>query len=102
MTTATNIDVKAAVGRAVAYLQSVTDLLIQQGDQIQDLRLEETELSEDEKYWLITLGYDRPLPAHRDPLSVLNGADRRYQREYRIFKIESQTGEVKSMKIREL
>jgi hypothetical protein len=104
MTTAEMIEVKAAVGQAVAYLESITDLLIQNGEQIQDLRLEETELSEDGKYWFITLGYDRPLPAHRDPLSILSGVgeNRRYQREYRIFKIESDSGVVKSMKIREL
>ena len=62
MTTAEMIEVKAAVGQAVAYLESITDLLIQKGEQIQDLRLEETELSEDGKYWFITLGYDRPRP----------------------------------------
>ena len=45
MTTAEMIEVKAAVGQAVAYLESITDLLIQKGEQIQDLRLEETELS---------------------------------------------------------
>ena len=97
MTTAEIIEVKAAVGQATTYFDSIKDLLIQKGEQIQDLRLEETELSEDGKYWFITLGYDRPRPAHRDPLMILNGADRRYQREFRIFKIESHTGEVKSI-----
>lgn len=97
----TLVDVRSAVGAARNYLQQVTDLLLDPVQEIKGLRLEETELSEDKQYWLITLGFDRPVDAHRDPLQSI-GVSRKYEREYRIFKIDAQTGEVQAMKIREL
>lgn len=97
----TLVDVRSAVGAARNYLQQVTDLLLDPVQEIKGLRLEETELSEDKQYWLITLGFDRPVDAHRDPLQSI-GMSQKYEREYRIFKIDAQTGEVQAMKIREL
>jgi hypothetical protein len=95
------IDIRAAVGKSVAFFQSINDLLIQNGEQIQDLRLEETELSEDRQYWLITLGYDRPIPSHNDLFGGIAGIINKYQREWRVFKVDAETGEVLSMKIPE-
>jgi hypothetical protein len=95
------IDIKTAVSKSVEYLQSITDMLIQQGEKIEDLRLEETELSEDRQYWLVTLGYDRPTPVHLDQLMGIGGLNRKYQREWRVFRVDAETGEVLSMKIRE-
>jgi hypothetical protein len=97
----TLIDVRSAVEAARKYLQQVMDQLVDPGSQIQGLRLEETELSEDRKDWLITLGFDRPLGNHLDPLQAVL-VSKRYERDYRIFKIDAETGEVQSMKIREL
>lgn len=59
-----------------------------------NLALEEVELSNDEKYWLITLGYNPPTTG----FTQLTGAG--IKREYKQFKIDSTTGEVVSMKIR--
>ena len=46
------IDVKTAVLVAQNYLQSLQDVM---GGNIEDLRLEEVEISEDEKHWFVTL-----------------------------------------------
>jgi len=81
------INVKEAVKKAAEYF---TDLY---HDQFRNLLLEEVELSDG--YWLITLGYDAP----SDIRSVLaNKATRRFK----LFKIDGDTGEVISMKIREV
>lgn len=96
----TLIDVRSAVEAARNYLFSMIDQLTDAG-QIQGLRLEETELSDDGRYWLITLGFDRPIGEHLEPLqAVLN--NKKYERDYRIIKIDAHSREVKSMKIREL
>ncbi len=95
------IDVRSAVEAARSYLQQVMDQLVDTAYPIQGLRLEETELSENKKYWLITLGFDRPIGEHIEPLQFSSN-NRKYERTYRIFKINAQTKEVKSMKIREL
>jgi len=99
------IDVRGAVFAAREYLKSVMALLTESEEQIKDLRLEETELSEDEKYWLITLSYDIPVPAYRDYLRGLidtsSDVQTKYERHYKTFKIETQTGQVKSMKVPE-
>jgi len=101
MSSTTSIDVRSAVEAARFYLQQMIDDLTDSGNPIQGLRLEETELSEDRKYWLITLGFDRPLGDHLYPLQSV-AVNKKYEREYRIFKIDAETKELKSMKIREL
>ncbi len=51
-----------------------------------DISIEEIELSSDEKYWLITLGHPRTffVPA----------------KDYKKIKVDAETGEVISMKMR--
>ncbi|MGI0489076.1 hypothetical protein ACN4EK_27005 [Pantanalinema rosaneae CENA516] len=51
------IDLKTAVKAAYEYFDSIQDMI---GNQLQDLRLEEVELSDDRKFWLITLGFEAP------------------------------------------
>lgn len=88
--------VEQAVYQAKVYFEQ---LLPQLGEGIEDLRLEEVELSEDK--WLITLGYTRPTKIKPNPL--LPVADNwQYERVYKIFTINANTNEVESMKIREL
>ena len=67
----------------------------------EDLRLEEAELSEDKKHWFITLGFIRPVDKTSNLVADLL-AIRNYEREYKVFKIDATTGEVQSMKIREV
>lgn len=74
------IDVKLAVNNVVAFLKHLPAATVI------DERLEEVELTDDEKHWLITLSY-------RD--SHLTS-----ERSYKKFTIDAETGEVQSMKIR--
>lgn len=90
------IDVRSAVMAAQNYFQSLQDMV---GMQIVDLRLEEVELSSDQTFWLITLGFNRRVDTAKDPFGI-NGFS--FEREYKTFKINSETGEVQSMKIREV
>ncbi|MBN3898531.1 MAG: hypothetical protein HWQ41_25675 [Nostoc sp. NOS(2021)] len=98
------IDVKTAVNAAHEYIKSMQDMM---GSSLGDLRFEEVELSEDKSFWLITLGFDIPkkppksrleelIPISIAPTLVL------YEREYKLFKVNSQTGEVEAMKIRQV
>jgi hypothetical protein len=88
------INVKNAVNCAVHYFEDIQDLI---GNKIENLRLEEAELSNDRQTWLITLGFD--VPIHRN--SLLQGSTT-YQREYKLFRVDAKTGEVEAMKIREV
>ncbi|TAE32223.1 MAG: hypothetical protein EAZ91_04965 [Cytophagales bacterium] len=66
-----------------------------------DFLLEEVE-REDEKYWIITLSF--PSNSINSDLTVKSLAQRYAgsQRKYKSLKIDAQTGEFVSMKIREL
>ncbi|MBP0020249.1 MAG: hypothetical protein J7647_22175 [Cyanobacteria bacterium SBLK] len=90
-------DVRAAVRTAAEYLKSFKDLL----GSFENLRLEEIELSEDRKYWLITLGFDitnQSDPDENPLFPVLEGSDR--ERQYKLIKIDTFSGQPQSMKIR--
>jgi hypothetical protein len=63
---------------------------------ISDMRLEEVELSEDERYWLITLSFSSPVTSNVLGFPVVG------RRQYKILKVDRESGEVLSMKIREL
>ncbi len=101
------IHVKAAANAAVNHL---IDLFGK--DSISDIRLEEVELEpegmtsdtqdddganqsngQDKSYWLITISY---LPANLNPLFAQR------QRLYKIFRIKADSGEMVSMKIRQV
>ncbi|MEH2366055.1 hypothetical protein [Nostoc sp.] len=98
------IDVKTAVNAAYQYIKSIQDMM---GSSLEDLRLEEVELSEDKDFWLIVLGFNIPkkLPKNRFedliPISIAPTIVL-YEREYKLFKVNSQTGEVEAMKIRQV
>ena len=63
-----------------------------------DILLEEVEYDDDGNSWSITLGYSIPNPADSLPLALkLPG-----HRKYKVFKIDAETGNVRSMKIRSL
>ena len=95
------IDIRTAVNAAHNYLLSIQDIM---GD-IQDLRLEEVELAEDKKYWMITLGFDIPVK-NKSAFAIVAGLTKQeekiFKREYKLFKVNSETGEVEAMKIREV
>jgi hypothetical protein len=74
------ISAKQAANSARAYMKSLVPVAA-------DVSVEEAELSEDERFWLITLGYE---------FAPFGGP-----KEYKVFKVDAQSGEVLSMKIRE-
>jgi len=85
------LDVKEAAHRASEYFAG-----LYAGQSVSDVQLEEVELTEDGQFWLITLSYP-VIPSSERSLMPFALA---LQRKYKVFKIDSKTGEVKSMKIR--
>jgi len=64
--------------------------------------IEEMEISNDGQFWLVTIGYDQ-LIQYSNPTQltrILTNLET-YERVYKIFKVEGQTGKVMSMKMRE-
>ncbi len=94
------LDSKSAVASARTYIQSIQEDL---DNPLSNLRLEEVELSEDEKHWLITLGYDNPnKPKDLSSMQLVAPQLARLAREYKIFQVGADDGLVKSMKIRQV
>ena len=101
------IDVKQAVEKSADYLRGI------EFSAPQELRVEEVELSADEGCWVITLGFrGDPLMAGPDPkrhdgdpigpvsLDAQLIAHPKYRREFRVFRVRKEDGEVESMKKR--
>ena len=86
------MNIKDVAARAVAYFGDVY------GSQFGHVMIEEVE--RDSNYWYITLGYDLPLSDN----SILGAFQRAGTppRGFKIFKIDALTGDVVSMKIREV
>ena len=95
------VDVTTAVRNASKYLRQMEQVL---GGEPENLRLEEVEKSEDTSYWLITLGYDArsALPPASALFADPEDANWKYEREYKLLRIDAETGEVESMKIRKV
>ena len=90
------IDAKQAIRSAKSELAGLYE-----DSEIQDVLLEEVEISEDEKFWNITLGFSVKEPAASDPLKRLGIDSRaRFERKYKRFKIDASDGAVKAMTIR--
>lgn len=89
------IDAEKAIQNAKIFAKNnITDR------SIPNLLVEEIELSENEKYWIITLGWD----GRRKPLTALEAAmgfSDVMEREYRVFHVDVKDGMVKKMKLRE-
>lgn len=83
------LDVKEAARKASEYFAG---LYTAEGGLFGDVQLEEVELTDDGQYWLITLSYSRTTA-----LGTILGNS---ARKYKVFKIDAGTGQVKSMKIR--
>ena len=77
------IDVKTAIRAAANFLGEFQEYI-----RPEDIRLEETEYDDDSGCWLITLSY-------RDSTTFP-------RREYKIFRVDANSGAVKSMKVRTL
>lgn len=92
------IDVRNAVIAAKEYLKSIQDLI----GSIDDILLEEVELSENKSFWYVTLSFNRPLV--KQERAFMSGMElvTQYKRHYQLFMVDVITGEVNSMKIRQV
>jgi hypothetical protein len=100
-TMVTGIDVKQAVQDAEKYFTQLMS--------VSDVRLEEVEISDDERFWYVTLSGLVPVakpPSPSDIQSPLSGLESLFrsneERIYKVFKVDSSSGLVMSMKIRKL
>jgi hypothetical protein len=86
------VDVKEAVAAAVVFMKHVME-----PSRATDLLLEEVELARADRrqVWRVTISMPKPV-AFRD---VVSGAR---DRDYKTFTVDAETGQVKSMRIREL
>jgi hypothetical protein len=83
------IDVKEATQKVKEYLVSFFP-------DAEKVQLEEVELTDDKSHWYITLSYEGM--SHSVASSLLVGKSVRYK----IFKLDAESGEVISMKIRDI
>jgi hypothetical protein len=90
-------DVKEAVKIAVSYMKD-----LYQPEEIPNLLLEEAELSEDSKYWLVTLGFTRELVKASPFAIALTNEPIREIRAYKVIKINIEDRRVEAMQIRKL
>ena len=83
------IDVKAATDIAISHLASFFP-------DAENVQLEELELTDDKAHWLITLSYEGV--SHSVASSLLVGKSVRYK----LFMLDAKSGDVISMKIRDI
>jgi hypothetical protein len=84
------LDVKQAVAAAVAFMKDVLE-----PSRAKDLLLEEVELAraDGRQVWRVTISMPTPVVLS----NVLSGS-----RDYKALKVDAETGQVQSMRIREL
>ena len=100
----TDIDVKQAVKLAKEFATGLYE-----SEKISRLGLEAVERTEDGKYWVVTLGFSRPWSfskarkqdIFKSPLEQALDSSRQPQldREYKVFRVDSQSGDVVSMEM---
>ena len=97
------IDVKQAVAAATTYFRTLYNT-----DALSDILLEEVELTDDERLWIVTLS--TLLPASKEELNetatsnalaTALGVNRQHRRVYKVFTVSAENGRVRSMKIRQ-
>lgn len=90
------ITLKQAAENAEYFLRDLV------GDGLHFLRVEEAEETEDGLHWIVTLGWVEPARTAPTSLLPLQTAIEKLPRTYKQFKIDKESGEVVSMKIREV
>ncbi len=86
------IDAREAAAAAFQYFKELFSPL-----EVQSVTLEEVELSEDGKTWLITLGYE-----FRPKFGGIAATFGPPKTKFKVFKVDTKTGRVVAMKIRKL
>ncbi|MDR1819553.1 MAG: hypothetical protein LBR15_04805 [Methanobrevibacter sp.] len=85
------IDTKQAIESSINYIRDVYE-------QLPDLRVEEIELSDNEEFWIITLGWDE-IKKNNNLEQAMNPLFRGVKRAYKTFFVDSESGDIKKMKI---
>jgi len=98
------ISIKEAIQIAKNYVREV---YAESGEQISDIGLEEVNRSEDDRVWLITVGFTIPDKrrqevALNENLGTLLGGLSTLTRQYKVVHIDAQTGEPLMMKMRQI
>ena len=83
------IDSKTAISRASAYLGEIFP-------QAKEVQLEEIELSDNRKHWLVTFSFPKP------ELVIFGAPVANPNRDYKTVKVDAATGEPVAVKIRVL
>ena len=99
------IEIKEAVEAALQYAGEIRDFL--KVEPAETFELEELKLSDDMETWFVTLGYFVPKKARNSlEQALIAGVDKTVfslplERHYKIFEVDSLTGNVRAMKLRE-
>jgi hypothetical protein len=90
------IGVKDALGAAQAF---VRDLYPE--EELRHLRLEEVDLSSDERVWNITLSWVEKSISKPSVLGIYGGGGdiQKLPRVYKVFEVDAESGTVRSMKM---
>ena len=95
------ITLREAVARATDYVVSAYK---GSGVNIQDVLLEEAELSDNQQIWLITIGFsvERSMTARTrmEATAAMLRGEINLERIYKLVHVNAETGEVQSMKMR--
>ena len=90
------IDVKRAVSKAMGYLRDMYTI-----EEFKDVLVEEVDVSEDNEFWNVTIGFTRRQESTSGgPMATLIGQSAEYKREYKVFQIDAETGDLHSMRSR--
>jgi hypothetical protein len=102
-TATAEIDIKEAVRRAKDFAISLFET-----EKISKLGLEAVERSDDDQYWLVTLGFSRPHLRAVLPRRTSSPIDEIFprsapqpKREYKVFRINAYSGEVVGVRLLE-
>lgn len=91
------MNVKDAVKEAIEYVAEIF-----REEKPENIGLEEAFLNEDEKVWEVTVGFSRPWDHPKQAGVIANLQALNPKRQYKVVKIDNETGKVKSIKIREI
>lgn len=90
------LSVKEAVAAAMKYVRDLYD-----PDEVQYLRLEEVQLSDDEKIWDVTVSWVEPAVSRSiHGIAPLNYSVEKLPRVYKDLVIDARSGQVLRMKMR--
>jgi hypothetical protein len=87
------MNVKEAVKKAIEHVSDIFE-----PEQPQNIGLEEVVFNEDENAWEVTVGFSRPWD---HPKSVIATQSLNPARQYKVVKIDNESGEAIAIKIRE-